>query len=119
MSILIQLDQKESKEMFKPGGKLKIITKDNVIYGFLFQWKPDETEFLIMNPNGIKKIDYFKCQQIWYTPLDSTGKFTKALNDLQKGSGKLKKPLTNAHTEDIKRLLTETEAFAVYPSRGI
>lgn len=116
MSILIQLDQKESQELFKPGGKVKIVTSKEIIYGFLFRPPtPSETDFWILNPSTgeIKKIEYFRCQQIWYTCTGlETGKFKKAVTELQNGSRKLKKTLTTADAEYIKNLLTEIESFS-------
>lgn len=106
----IRLDQKESQELFKPGGKIKVVTKKEIIHGFLFRWTPGETVFWMIT-DEIRKIDYFQCQKIWYTPLGAnTSKFKKAITELQNGSRKIKKPLSTEDTMNIKRLLAEYEA---------
>ena len=109
MSIRIHLDQKESQVLFKPGGKLKIITKKQIIYGFLFNWSPGDTDFLLLNDNTIQKIDYFQCQEIWYTKPIST-KFKKVLKELQNGK-KLKKELTAEHANQLTHLISQIESL--------
>jgi hypothetical protein len=111
----IKLDQKTSQDMFKPGGHLKIIMSKEIIYGFLFKWNPGETHFLILQThNGklsIKKIDYFKCQEVWYSNKNEF-EFKKAIIELQSGTRKIKKPITPADSDYIKHLLSKINSLA-------
>ena len=115
MSTLIQLDQKESQELFKTGGKVKIIMSNRIVYGFLFKWVPGETEFWLVDPkgveNGVRRYDYFRCQQIWYTPPGkNTSKFRKVLKEIESGK-KLKKPLTADHANQLLHLIHEIDSL--------
>lgn len=111
MSIPIRLDQKECQELFKPGGNVKIIFNDKIVYGFLFKWIPGETDFYIIDSNGIHKIEYFRCKQIWYTPAGkSSAKFKKVLRAMECGK-KIKKPLTADHANQLKHLIHEVDSL--------
>ncbi len=111
MSILIHLDQRSHQNLFQPGGIIKVIQKNGLVNGFLFSWMPGETTFKIIDSytKSIKTLDYFKCEEIWYTPKEIGVNFQKLIKDIE--NGKQIKKITDTDRKKIKELLNVIDSL--------